>query len=114
LEERRGEVPGRRRLCPRWDAVEPLHQDVLDAPAGAVADDPHVEVVDVEVAGPVGVRNLLRVDAVQGVSLHHLARQVEEDGAEAVAQVAVLPAPPVNLLKIALNRPHGVDLILQS
>ena len=70
--------------------------------------------MDVEVSCSVGFSHLPRVDAVESVPLHHLPRKVEEDGAEAVAQVAVLPAPPMGLLKIVLHSPNGVELIIRK
>ena len=103
-----GEVPRRVAGDLAGDAVEALLEEVLERPAGAVAGE-HVEVVDVEVAGAVGVARLLGVDLAQPVVGDDLPRGVENHPAQRVALIGVGVDPPVGAVQVLGDGGDGVD-----
>ena len=62
-------------------AVQALSQQHAQRPAGAVAGQ-HVKVVDVNIAITVGLAHFRRIDVVEPVVGHHLARHVENEAAQ--------------------------------
>jgi len=56
----------------------------------------------------VSLRYLLRIDLAEDIMPHYFARGLEEDEAKAVTHIAVLPAPPVLLPDILLDRLHSI------
>ena len=104
-----GEVLGRRGGDLAGHPVEALLEEVLERPAGAVAGE-HVEVVDVEVAGAVGVARLLGVDLAQPVVGDDLAGGVEDHPAERVALVGVGVDAPVGAVEVLGDGGDGIDL----
>jgi hypothetical protein len=74
---------------------------------GAVAGQ-HVEVVHVDVALAVRHAHFRRIDVVEPVVGHHLARHVENQAAEGVALVGVGVDAPVHLVEVFVDRAFHV------
>jgi hypothetical protein len=106
--DRRVQVPRRRGLDLAGHAVETLHQERAQRPAGAVATE-HVEIVQVEVALTVRGTDLRRIDVVQPVVRRDLAGDVQDQPAEAVALVGVRRDAPVLPRQVFVDRPLDID-----
>ena len=98
----------RRGLDLAGHAVETFVQQGAQRPAGAVAGE-HVQVVDVDVALAVGAPGLGRIDVVEPVVGHHLARHVQDQAAQGIALVGVGVDAPVAPLQVFVDRAFDVD-----
>ncbi len=87
------------------DAAETLLDQLLQAPAGAVAGE-HGHIVDVEVAVPVGVGDLVVVDLAEPVVGGDGAGVGEDQAAHGVGDGGVLLDPPVHDLQVLVH--HGL------
>ncbi len=92
------------------DVAEALADEVLEGPAGAVADDRVAQIVDVELAFFVGPLGPLGVDLVEGEVRQDLAGDAGVEAGEALdALVRVLADLPVGVAEVVLDQPLEVE-----
>ena len=110
VEGQRVEVLGRVGVDLVRDVAEALADEVLEGPAGAVADDGVAQVVDVELALLVGPLGPLGVDLVEGEVRQDLAGDAGVEAGEAHdALVRVLADLPVGVAEVVLDQPLEVE-----
>ncbi len=87
--------------------IEPLQEEIPQAPTGAVTGQTERQVVDMEIAVVVGLPDFLRI-FFQGVLGLHRSGQMEHEPLEGMPHIGVLVYPPIGFVQIVV---YGVGNI---